>query len=107
MARIIISNLKNKEIKVSDKQSVLSAFQDQFIDWMHACGGKGRCTTCAFNVIEGSDALSPPTPAEVRFRDRGRLREDQRLACQVRCLGKGIIEVPNENQLPHLSYGYE
>ncbi len=107
MPEIRILNLKNRKVNVSADESVLKAFQSEFIDWMHACGGKGRCTTCAFNVVEGGEQLSPIVPAEQRFRDNGRLAVNQRLACQVHCEGKVVIEVPPANQLPHISYGYE
>lgn len=107
MSSIRILNLKGKKVMLSDRQSVLSGLQEQFVDWMHACGGKGRCTTCAFTVCSGMDQLSEPTHVERRFREEGRLGADQRLACQTRCLGEAEIEVPVSNQLPHVSYQYE
>ncbi|MCA6074217.1 2Fe-2S iron-sulfur cluster-binding protein [Fulvivirga sedimenti] len=107
MPEITISNLAGKKVKVPGNQSILLAFQENFIDWMHACGGKGRCTTCAFNVQAGMDALSPLTPVEKRFLEDGKLSGRQRLACQTRCLGDVTIEVPPANQLPHLVYRYE
>jgi len=107
MPEITIINLHGKKVRLSDRQSLLHAFQEQFIDWMHACGGKGRCTTCAFDVASGAENLSRLTPVEERFIEQGRLVEGQRLACQTRCLGEVSIEVPAANQLPHLDYGYE
>jgi 2Fe-2S ferredoxin len=107
MPEIRILNLNNKKVTVHEDQSVLQAFQEKYIDWMHACGGKGRCTTCAFNVIAGEKRLSSLTPAEQRFRNNQRLENHQRLACQVRCLGNVTIEVPEANQMPHIDYGYE
>ena len=105
MPEITILNLESKKVRVAENQSVLQAFQENYIDWMHACGGKGRCTTCAFNVLKGS--LSSLTPVEKRFIEEGKLSGEQRLACQSRCLGDVTIEVPQANQLPHVVYRYE
>lgn len=107
MPELIIKNLQGRLLRLSERQSVLQACQENYIDWMHACGGKGRCTTCAFNVLEGEDQLSAPTHVEEKYRSEGRLLSKQRLACQTRCKGTAVIEVPPENQLPHLTYGYE
>ena len=40
---------------------------------MHACGAKGRCTTCRLQVLAGQENLSPLTAAELRYRAAGRL----------------------------------
>src|SRR3954466_15284224 len=50
----------------------------------HACGGKGRCTTCRVLVVDGAASLLPRTDAELRLA-RGRNWPDEiRLACQAR-----------------------
>jgi 2Fe-2S ferredoxin len=107
MPEITIKNQFNKKVAVAENSSVLLSFQNQGIDWMHACGGKGRCTTCAFRVIDGETRLSSKTPVEKKYMEEGRLPVNCRLACQTRCLGDVVIEVPKSNQLPHLDYGYE
>lgn len=104
MAKILIENLE-KAIDVTDKtRPLLFLLQDEFIDWMHACGGKGRCTTCKAIIIEGMDNLSATTRAEDRYAEKGALRSNERLACQVRVLGDIRISVPDECKLPHLKY---
>ena len=50
------------------------------------CGGNGICTTCAVQVLEGEDALSPPTAAE---KQRAKGREGWRLSCQTRAGAEG------------------
>lgn len=105
MPRIRIKNLQGKILEYpSERKSMLIAFQEIGQDWMHSCGGKGRCTTCGFTVLEGMDELSEPTRVEIGFRKEGRLGENQRLACQTRCTGEVTVEVPEKNQLPHLTY---
>jgi 2Fe-2S ferredoxin len=56
--------------------------------WPTTCGGEGRCTTCACDVLEGGDALEPMGKAEratlVAERGERVLATPVRLACQVR-----------------------
>ncbi len=71
---------------------------------MQSCGQKGRCTTCAFEVLEGNENLSQPSEAELKYRDLGRLPENFRLACQTFAMGPVLIKVPESLKLPHLIY---
>lgn len=104
MPFIIIKNL-NKTISVSDTtRPLLFLLQEHYIDWMHACGGKGRCTTCKLEVIAGKENLCPDTPAETKYRKAGALSPIERLACQVTITGDVTIRVPDECKLPHLAY---
>jgi 2Fe-2S ferredoxin len=105
MVKIVIENLAQKEVFTEGKiNSILSILQGNYIDWMHACGGKGRCTTCKLIVIEGNDQLSPPSAAEMNYRKRGELGVNERLACQTSVLGTCKIRVPEDTKLPHLTY---
>jgi 2Fe-2S ferredoxin len=71
---------------------------------MQACGGKGRCTTCLFEVLEGGEYLDDPSEAELRYLAAGRLYPGFRLACQARTRGNLLIRVPASGKLPHLEY---
>jgi 2Fe-2S ferredoxin len=105
MARIIIRNLFRREIEVAQPSiTLLKALQEERIDWMHACGGKGRCTTCKVIVNEGGNNLGPITEAENRYRLQGALSTSERLACQAVVKGDAEVSVPNEYKLPHMSY---
>jgi ferredoxin, 2Fe-2S len=102
---IVIKNLPGKIVRFHPiGQTVLQVLQDNGIDWMHSCGAKGRCTTCKFRIIQGSDNLSSLTSAERRYRDQKLLAGDERLACQARTVGDVELEVPDESKLPHISY---
>jgi 2Fe-2S ferredoxin len=102
---IVIKNLSGKIVRFRHNgQTVLQVLQDNGIDWMHSCGAKGRCTTCKFRIIRGSDNLSPLNAVEVRYRDQNLLAGDERLACQTRIVGDVAMEVPDECKLPHISY---
>lgn len=104
MATILIENL-GKTIRVTDTtRPLLYLLQDEFIDWMHACGGKGRCTTCKAIILEGHENLGIRTRAEERYTEKGELLPNERLACQVSVSGDIRIAVPEESKLPHLKY---
>lgn len=105
--KIIIDNLAQKEIEISDtSRSILRVLQDEYIDWMHACGGKGRCTTCRFQVLSGIENLSEPTPHELKYRSQGSLKENERLACQTLARGDCRVAVPDDCKMPHMQYTY-
>jgi len=105
MANLTVLNLANLRVNVSAPQTVLRAVQATGTDWMHACGAKGRCTTCRMQVVSGLQNLSPETAAELKYRDAGRLKPTERLACQCTVLqGEGTVKVPRQTQLPHQVY---
>ena len=105
MPQIIIKNLDNRLIASNDSsQPALNIIHDHQIDWMHACGAKGRCTTCKLIVLEGMEGLSEMTAAETKFKDMGRLKPNERLACQTQLLDNIEVKVAEENKFPHIEY---
>lgn len=106
MIKVIIENLKNHEIISSESgRKVIELIHENYIDWMHACGKKGRCTTCKMIVRAGLEGLSPLTDREEFFRERGRLKADERLSCQAKLeSGELLIRVAEENKFPHMEY---
>ena len=105
MPLLTILNLPGACVEVQANTSLLQALQGAGFDWMHACGAKGRCTTCRLQVRSGMENLTSLTASELRYRAAGRLGSDERLACQAR-LPSGAAEgrVPVGTQLPHLHY---
>ena len=104
MPEITIANLQSKTIRGENKSERLLDVLLRETDWMHACGGKGRCTTCKARILKGLDQLAPRTEHEERFFKMNKLQPDERLTCQVEVAGDLTLEVPNETQLPHLVY---
>ncbi|AGA77727.1 2Fe-2S iron-sulfur cluster-binding protein [Echinicola vietnamensis] len=107
MPKIIIENLYHKEIssKGTDRK-VIEIIHDNNVDWMHACGKKGRCTTCMMIVTAGMENLSEPTDRELYFRNLGKLKPHQRLTCQTQLKeGEIHIRVNDAYKLPHMDYG--
>ncbi|WP_323757570.1 2Fe-2S iron-sulfur cluster-binding protein [Roseivirga sp.] len=105
MGQITIENLNNKEISNTDNsQSVLDIIHESGIDWMHACGKKGRCTTCKIIVVEGANQLSPIEETEQLLFDAGKLQSGERVACQAKLLGDVKVRVADKNKFPHMTY---
>ena len=104
MPKIIIHNLQSKTIQTHEKRESLLNILLKETDWMHACGGKGKCTTCKCVVLEGAENFSPLTPSEKQYLKLDKLHSNQRLACQVILKGDVVLQVPRETQLPHLQY---
>lgn len=105
MVKIVIENLGQKEVEVSRLDwPVLRHLQANQVDWMQACGAKGRCTTCRMKVLQGIESLAPLTPAEIKYRKAGLLLKDERLACQAVAKGSLVIHVPEDSRLPHMKY---
>ena len=101
----MIENLFKKTIVASDlSMTLLQHLQKNGIDWMHACGGKGRCTTCKVIVRQGLENFHTPTAAEETYFRDGSLKIDERLACQSRIRGDVSILAPEEYHLPHIEY---
>jgi ferredoxin, 2Fe-2S len=106
MPILTVQNLFGREVEVAPGQTLLQALQTNGIDWMHACGGKGRCTTCRIVVQAGLEHFGPLTASEERYRQNARLKANERLTCQCTLVG-GDAEgrVPKATMLPHVKYG--
>lgn len=105
MALIVIKNLEEKSLTVQDfSKTFLQHVQQSGLDWMHACGGKGRCTTCKVIVVQGAENLEPKTAAEIRYENLGLLADNERLTCQAKVKGDVTILIPDEGKLPHVKY---
>lgn len=105
MPKVLIENLDNTVVSSNDNsQTVLNIIHENQIDWMHACGAKGRCTTCKIIVKKGMENLSPMSEAELRFAGMGKLGQNERLACQSRLLGDIAVRVAEANKFPHVEY---
>ena len=106
MVKIIIQNLNHQEI-ITDNPvgKVIELIHENYIDWMHACGKKGRCTTCKMIVVEGMENLEELTDREEFFKSKGRLKSNERLTCQTKIKrGTLVIRVAEENKFPHILY---
>ena len=80
MAKLEIEGFKTVEVPAG-KRLVL-AIKEAGVDVLHACGGKGRCTTCKVEFVSGEPKKM--TLAEKEVLERKGL-EGVRLSCQIVC----------------------
>lgn len=106
MASIVIRNLNEKTIQNPTlTKPLLWIFLENGIDWMHACGGKGRCTTCKAAILKGGENLIPKSAAELKYESQNQLAANERLCCQAKLItGDLEVNVPEESKLPHVTY---
>ena len=105
MPLLTIENLPGPPVPVPARATLLAALHRAGHDWPHACGARGRCTTCRVQVLAGAAHLTPLTEPEQRYRAAGRLGAAERLTCQAR-LPEGAVlgRVPEATKLPHMAY---
>jgi ferredoxin, 2Fe-2S len=84
-------------VESGEGATIMGAAQDAGYYWPTTCGGEGRCTTCASEIIEGAAALTPMGRSEektlVLERGESVLRSNVRLACQARVSGDSMVVV--------------
>ncbi len=64
------------------------------------CGRQGECDSCAMKITQGSEFLSVPTSAETKHLGEQRLKDDERLSCQVKLekAGEIVIMITQKNE---------
>ena len=110
MTKIVIQNMNAVEFSVDKQKNILDNIHYQHIDWLHSCGGKGKCTTCKMIIKKGKELLTPKSAIEKQFINQGTLTENERLSCQCRLKSSSseedrlVICVAQDNKLPHIAY---
>lgn len=110
MNKVIIKSLFDKEVDIKQgEKSLLWHFQQNAIDWMQACGGKGRCTTCKIKILKGQENLRELTGVEQKFVEQKRLSTSERLSCQTNFIPNIekkiiLIDIPKKCRFPHMKY---
>jgi adenylate cyclase len=78
-------------ITVNKDQTILDASLQSGIPHFHACGGKGKCTTCRIMILEGEENLSRPNKKEAKLRESIQMTSSIRLACQTKVLQEPVV----------------
>jgi ferredoxin len=88
MGQDIRIRINGQNMEVKPGSSILAASMKGGIKHMHLCGGRGLCTSCRVEVMEGSENLSKMETFE-RISLRGHLSfsGNVRLACQAKIQG--------------------
>ncbi len=88
--------IESWQVSAEQNSTLLSVFKANDIPLNQICGGQGMCASCHLFVVDGADALTPPTKQEQMTLQFTKInRPGARLACQTRVIGDGVvIELP-------------
>ncbi len=87
-----ITLVNDTTFKIEPSDSILKASLKKGVPFCCECGGRARCSTCRFLVLEGEENLSEINSAERKLRTHIHLPENVRLACQT-YVKKGEVEI--------------
>ncbi len=76
---------------VLEGQTLLDVSIRHRIPHLYQCGGRGRCTTCRVQILDGLSNVSPLGEVEQRVASRRGWDEFTRLACQTRVEGDVVV----------------
>jgi ferredoxin len=82
-------------IDVEKGKTILEAALEAKLAWTHTCGGKAKCTTCAYSLLKGEENVSPMSKLEEYqlIARKGRvLAKKMRLACQTKVQGDITVQ---------------
>jgi Na+-transporting NADH:ubiquinone oxidoreductase subunit F len=92
-AKILINGDNEKSPSVKPGGSLLSSLSSQNIFIPSACGGGGTCSQCKCQVLNGGGDI---LPTEISHFSRSEIKDNYRLACQVKVKGDMEIKIPDE-----------
>ena len=91
--KILINGDEEKSPLIKPGSSLLSALSSENIFIPSACGGGGTCSLCKCQVLSGGGDI---LPTEVSYFSRSEIKDNYRLACQVKVKNDMEIKIPNE-----------
>ncbi|HNV70439.1 MAG TPA: 2Fe-2S iron-sulfur cluster binding domain-containing protein [Candidatus Ozemobacteraceae bacterium] len=86
-------NKGERVLKVQGGNSLLRTLSETKLFLPSGCGGRGSCGTCKCKVVSG---VGQVLPTEIPYLNPTELKENVRLACQVKVKQNVQIEVPEE-----------
>ena len=92
-AKILINGDDEKSPTVKPGGSLLSSLAEHSVFIPSACGGGGTCSQCKCQVLSGGGDI---LPTEVSHFSRSEIKDNYRLACQVKVKGDMEVKIPDE-----------
>ena len=92
-AKILINGNDDKSPTVKPGGSLLSSLAAHNVFIPSACGGGGTCSQCKCQVINGGGDI---LPTEKSHFSRSEIKDNYRLACQVKVKSDMEIKIPDE-----------
>ncbi|MBF0224006.1 MAG: NADH:ubiquinone reductase (Na(+)-transporting) subunit F [Desulfobacterales bacterium] len=90
---VIINDREDKKLKVRTGSTLLSNLSNNKIFLPSACGGGGACGMCKCKITEGGGSVMP---TELAHLSRKEIKDNIRLACQLKVKDDLKIYIPNE-----------
>ena len=90
---VTVSINSERKIVTSAGSSLLNVMAEDKVFLPSACGGQGNCGMCKCQVEEGGGEI---LPTEVGFFNRKQIKENYRLACQVKVKNDMEVKIPQE-----------
>ncbi len=81
-----------EEFEVQGGRDLLSCLNEHKVGISSSCGGKGSCGYCKVKVVEGGGQI---LPTELIYMSRQEVRDNMRLACQVKVKNDLKIAIPD------------
>jgi uncharacterized 2Fe-2S/4Fe-4S cluster protein (DUF4445 family) len=88
---------EGKRSTVEEGATVMSAAVSSGVDLANICSGKGYCSKCVVEVLQGE--LSPPSEQERKRIAADKLSSGYRMACQARIRGNVTVRVPDQSRV--------
>ena len=77
----------NREIDITEEESILIASLRNNISHLSACGGTGKCSTCRIEILDGLENCHPRGELEERLAQKLSFPSNIRLGCQTKLTG--------------------
>ena len=77
----------NREIDITEEESILIASLRNNISHLSACGGTGKCSTCRIEILDGLENCLPRGELEERLAQKLSFPSYIRLGCQTKLTG--------------------
>ena len=77
----------NREINITEEESILIASLRNNISHLSACGGTGKCSTCRIEILDGLENCLPRGELEERLAQKLSFPSNIRLGCQTKLTG--------------------
>ncbi|MBD3224714.1 MAG: NADH:ubiquinone reductase (Na(+)-transporting) subunit F [Caldithrix sp.] len=91
--KVIINGDEENSPEVEAGSNLLSTLSNNEIFLPSACGGQGTCAMCTCTVTEGGGDVLPTEESQLTRKD---IKENVRLACQIKVKNDMRIEIPEE-----------
>ena len=82
MPKISLPQL-SQNLEVPKGKNLMLAILESGLPIASSCGGDGVCAKCKVEIVSSAIRLPPPSGGELVLKNRKKLQNGERLACQI------------------------